>query len=73
MKNAFGLLELLIVIIIALGIYFIAFPSKYGRNNPFEESAKIKSQQQMVDDKVKEIEDIKALKQQLENNLKDNN
>ncbi len=67
--NAFGILELLIVIIIAIVVYFSFFHSNYGRKNPFDDNAGIKTQQQAVDSKIQEIEDYKKLRQDIEKNL----
>lgn len=71
MKKAFGILELLIVIIIAIVVYFTCFNHKYGRLNPFDDNSKIEEQSQMIDDKIQDIEATKALKEKIENNLKD--
>lgn len=71
MKKAFGILELLIVVIIAIVVYFTCFHHKYGRSNPFDDNSKIE-QSQMIDDKIQDIESSKALKEKIENNLKDN-
>jgi type II secretory pathway pseudopilin PulG len=71
MKKAFGLIELLVVILIALGVYYMGFSSKYGRKNPFDDNAQIKNQQEMINEKLEEIENTKALKQRIENNLKE--
>ncbi len=72
MKKAFGILELLIVVIIAIVVYFACFHHKYGRSNPFDDNSKIEQQSQMIDDKIQDIESSKALKEKIENNLKDN-
>lgn len=70
MKKAFGALELLIVIIIIIVLYFTIFAgNKYGRKNPFDDGAKLNSQQEFVNDKINEIENTKALKQKIEENL----
>ena len=71
MKKAFGVLELLIVVIIVIVVYFTCFKSNYGRSNPFDDNAKDKTQSQMVDDKIQEIEDTKALKEKIEHNWKE--
>lgn len=69
MRKAFGLLELLIVLIVIIIIYFTCFHSNFGRKNPFDDNARINSQQQIVDDKIKDIEDTKALRKRIEENL----
>lgn len=69
MKKAFGMVEILLVLVIVVAIYFISFHSKYGRSNPFADNQKIKTQQQLVDDKLKDIEDAKALRNRIEQNL----
>jgi type II secretory pathway pseudopilin PulG len=69
MKKAFGLIELLIVIIIILCVYYSGALSKYGRKNPFDDNARVQSQKQVIDEKLEEIENSKALKQKIENNL----
>lgn len=69
MKRAFGLAEILIVGILILTVYLICFHQKYGRSNPFSDNEKINSQQQLVDEKLKDIEKSKELKQRIENNL----
>lgn len=68
-KSAFGILELLIVIIIALVVYFSFFNSKYGRKNPFDDNTQIKNQQEAVENKIQEIEDYKTLQKNIEKNL----
>ena len=69
MKKAVGMVELLLVIVVITAIYFMCFHPKYGRANPFADSQKIKTQQELVDDKLKDIEDAKALRQRIEQNL----
>lgn len=70
MKKAFGMLELLIVAVIVIVLYFTSFHSNYGRSNPFDDNAKINSQKAIVDKKVEEVENAKAMKERIENNLK---
>lgn len=53
-------------------VYFTCFHHKYGRSNPFDDNSKIEQQSQMIDDKIQDIESSKALKEKIENNLKDN-
>lgn len=69
MKNGLGMIEILITLIVIIAIYFTCFHSKYGRSNPFADNEKIKTQQELVDDKIKDIEDAKALRQRIEQNL----
>lgn len=69
MKKAFGLLESLIVIVVVIILYFTCFHSNFGRKNPFDDNAKLNSQQEIVDDKIKDIEDSKALRKRIEENL----
>ncbi len=69
MKKAVGLLELLIVLVVIIVVYFTCFHPNYGRSNPFDDNVKINSQKEIIDTKIQEIEDTKALKQRIENNL----
>ena len=49
-----------------------SFQNRDGRSNPFDDNSKIEQQSQMIDDKIQDIESSKALKEKIENNLKDN-
>lgn len=69
MKKGFGLLELLIVVIIVLVLYFTCFHSNSGRKNPFDDNDRSNSQQEIINDKIKEIDDTKALRKRIEDNL----
>ena len=69
MKKAFGLLELLIVIVVIIILYFTCFHSNFGKRNPFDDNAKLNSQQEIVDDKIKDIQDTKILRKRIEENL----
>ena len=69
MKKAVGMVEILLVIVVITAIYFLCFHPRYGRSNPFADNEKIKSQQELVDDKLKDIEDAKALRKRIEQNL----
>ena len=70
MRRAFGAVELLLVVVVIIIIYFTCFHSQYGRTNPFADNANdVKTKQQMVDDKLKEIEQTKAIQKQIEKNL----
>lgn len=73
MKRAVGLLELLVVVVVIIVLYFTCFHSNYGRSNPFDDNAKINNQSQIIDDKINEIEDTKALKEKIERNLREGN
>lgn len=69
MKKALGMVEILLVLVVVVAIYFTCFNPKYGRSNPFADNQKVKTQQQLVDDKLKDIEDAKALRKRIEQNL----
>ena len=69
MRKAFGAIELLLVIVVIIILYFTCFRSHYGRSNPFDDNAKLNSQQEIIDDKIQEIEDTKALRKKIEENL----
>jgi hypothetical protein len=70
MRKAFGVLELLVAVVVVIIIYFACFHSQYGKTNPFADNAsEIKTKQQLVDDKLKEIENTKMLKEKIERNL----
>ena len=69
MKRAFGVLELLIVLVVIIIVYFSFFHNQYGRDNPFADNSKVNSQQELIDTKIKEIENSKAIKKQIEDNL----
>ncbi len=69
MRKAFGAVELLLVIVVITILYFTCFHSNYGRSNPFDDNAKINSQQEVIDDKIQQIEDTKALRKRIEENL----
>ena len=69
MRKALGLVEVLLVLVVVVGVYFMCFHPKYGRSNPFADNQKIKTQRQLVDDKLKDIEDAKALRKRIEQNL----
>ena len=69
MKKALGMVEILLVLIVITAVYMLCFHSKYGRSNPFADNQKIETQQKLVDDKLKDIEDAKALRKRIEQNL----
>lgn len=70
-KGALGLVELLIVVVLIIILYFTCFRSQIGNKNPFADSRDIKSHQEFIDEKVQEIENTKLLKQRIESNLKE--
>ncbi len=66
MKKAAGILELLIVLVIIIVLYFSFFHgNKYGRKNPFDDGVNVQSRQELIDDKIDEIQQIKTLNQQI--------
>lgn len=69
MKRAFGVVELLIIIVVGIVIYFSFFHGQYGRKNPFDDNSRVNSQQELIDSKIQEIEKTKAIKKQIEDNL----
>lgn len=70
MKKAFGMIELLFVLIVIIVIYFTCFHSQYGRSNPFADNVKqIKTKQEVINDKINEIEKAKTLEKQIQKNL----
>lgn len=71
MKNAFGIVELLIVVVLITVLYFTCFHSNYGRSNPFDDNSKINDQSELIDKKLQDIGETKALKNRIEENLKE--
>lgn len=69
MKQAVGMVEILLVIIVITVLYFTCFHSQYGRSNPFDDNSSLNNQQEMIDNKIQDIENTKALKQKIEDNL----
>lgn len=69
MKKAVGMVEILLVIIVITVLYFTCFHSQYGRSNPFDDNSSLNNQQEMIDNKIQDIENTKALKQKIEDNL----
>lgn len=69
MKNAGGVIELLIVIVVVIILYFTCFNNPSGRSDPFTHQKEVKTQQQAVNEKIKEIETKKELKNRIEQNL----
>lgn len=69
-KRAFGAIEILIALIIIVIVYFTCFHGQTGRKNPFEETKNVRAKQQVIDDKIEQIEaDQKLLKEQIKRNL----
>ena len=67
MRNAGGVIELLFVVIIIIILYFTFFTGgKVGRKNPFDDNVRINTQQKLIDNKLKEIEQSKIIKQNIE-------
>ena len=69
MKKAMGLVEILIVIIIVAVMYFAFFNSPTGRKDAFEEQKEIKTKQELIDNKLKDIQSNKDIKNRIEQNL----
>ncbi len=69
MKKAHGLFEILVVLVIVIVLYNVCINPKYGRSNPFSDNQKIKTQQELVNDKLNDIEEAKALREKIEQNL----
>lgn len=71
MKKALGVLELLIVQIIIIVVYFTCFSNGSKNLNPFDDNARVQTQKEIVNDKIKDIENTKAIKERIENNLRE--
>jgi len=71
MKKGFGLAEFLIVVVIIVTVFLWCSGNKYGRPDPFADRQEVKNRQEIVNDKIQDIENTKALKQRIENNLKE--
>lgn len=69
MKKAFGMVEILIVLAVFSVIFLCTHQQKFGRSNPFSDTTKIEEQQNIVNDKISDIEDAKALRTRIEQNL----
>jgi hypothetical protein len=67
MKKAFGLIEILIVLVIFISLYFACFKT-HKRLNPFDDGVS-NEQVQQIDKKIDEIEQTKLMKQRIEQNL----
>lgn len=71
MKKAFGLVEILIVVVILVIVYFTCFHSSYGRKDPFDDNSQVNTKSEMIEESIMDIEDSKAMKKRIENNLKE--
>lgn len=69
MRKAFGLLELLIVLVIGIIIYFMCIQPNYGNKNPFDDRARVNTQKEIINDKIQDIEKTQEIKRQIEQNL----
>ena len=70
MRRAFGAVELLIVLIIIIVVYFACFYNPNRQTNPLVENVNdIKTKQQMVDDKLNEIQQTRMLKDRMDHQL----
>ena len=70
MKKAFGLLELLIVLLVVICLYFLYFRDvKFDAL--FNGKIRVNQQKQLVDDKIKDIENTKIIKDRIENKLQE--
>ena len=70
MRRAFGVVELLIVSVIIIVVYFACFYNPNSRTNPLVDNVNdIKTKQQMVDDKLNEIQQTRMLKDRMDHNL----
>ena len=69
MKKAFGLLELLITIVVLVSL-FIFFSNKQSPMQSYVESqSQIKTKQQVINDKLDEINRLRDIRQHQEQNL----
>jgi hypothetical protein len=70
MRRAFGAVELLITVVIIIIVYFACFHNPGRQTNPLVDNVnEIKTKQQMVDDKLDEIQQTKMLKERMDRNL----
>lgn len=70
MKKAFGVFEILVVLVIIIVVYFACFHSQYGRKDPFADSIDVDIKTEMINDKIQEIDNAKELRHTIEQNLK---
>jgi competence protein ComGC len=68
MKKGAGLFEILIILIVII-VCFMCFKPSVGRKNPFEEIKNVNNQSDIIDEKVRSIEETKALRNRIEQNL----
>ena len=73
MKKAFGVLNLLITIVIIIVITLVFLKGQHTTVNPFDSTREIKTQEQTINDKINEIEELKNINKQIEENLKKGN
>lgn len=73
MKTAFGLLELVIVLLVIIILYFTCGNSNIANLNIFSKKSEIRQQKVIIDDKIKDIEKTKALREQIERDLQKGN
>lgn len=72
MRRAFGVVELLVVIVVLIILYFACFHNPGVQTNPLVNDVnEVKTKQQMVDDKLNEIQQTKMLKEKMDRNLND--
>lgn len=70
MKKAFGLAQIIIVIAVIAAIYFIFLRTPAGKTrNTFEEQTQVQTKKEIVNKKIKDIENTKAIKERIEQNL----
>jgi len=70
MKKAFGFVQIIIVIAIIAVVYFVFLRTPGGNTrNPFEEQTQVQAKKEVVNQKIKDIENTKAIKERIEQNL----
>lgn len=73
MKKGVGLVELLFAVIVIVIIYFTCFNQNGGKVDPFADNQRVNTQKQMANEKIKEINETKALQEKMEKNLNEEN
>lgn len=68
MKKAFGITELLIIVVIII-VIFISFRVNSVRKSPFDELKEVNTQSQEIEARIKSVEETKALRNKIEENL----
>ena len=68
MKKAFGIAELLIIAVIII-VIFISFRVNSVRKSPFDELKEVNTQSQEIEARIKSVEETKALRNKIEENL----